>query len=231
VAVNGRSLNPVSEWEAVCDHVDKDVEYLELEMQLEANVVFQRQICLARRERFVFLADVVLCKSVERIDYRQTYTLPQGVSVMEESETRELYLCDGGPVRAMMMPLALPEWKSARSEHALTHGKSGGQNTVTLTQSGLCRNLYAGLFLDLVPKRSRQPRTWRQLTVAETLQIVSPEVAVAWRARSGKDQYVFYRSLAEPGNRTFIGQNYSGEFFVGKLQKDGTTAELLSVEP
>ncbi len=231
VSINGRQLQAISEWEAVCDHVDESVEYLELEIKFESNVVFQRQICLARNEQFLFLADVVLASSVERIDYRQAYSLPTSVGVLEESETRELYLCEGGPVQALVMPLALPEWKTARCDHSLKQGKSGPCNKLILAQSALCQNLYAALFVDLSPKRSCKPRTWRQLTVAESLEIVSSEAAVAWRVRSGKDQYVFYRSLTEPANRSFVGQNYSGEFFVGKLEKDGNVTQLLSIEP
>jgi hypothetical protein len=231
ISINGQQLNPVSEWEAVCDHVDKSVEYLELEMNFESDVVLQRQICLARNEQFLYLADVVLSKSVERIDYSQVFSLPPSIGVLEETETRELYLCEGGPVRALLMPLAMPEWRSARSDHSLTQGKSGSGNRLTLSQSALCQNLCAALFIDLNPKRSCKPRTWRQLTVAESLEIVSSDVAVAWRVRSGKDQYVIYRSMTEPGNRSFIGQNYSDEFFVGKFEKDGNVTQLLSIEP
>ena len=231
VSVNGRQLKPVSEWEAVCDHVDKSVEYLELEINFESDVVLQRQICLARNEQFLYLADVVLSKSVERIDYSQVFSPPPSVAVLEETETREMYLCEGGPVRALLMPLAMPEWKSARSDHSLTQGKSGSGIKLTLAQSALCQNLCAGLFIDLSPKRSCKPRTWRQLTVAESLEIVSSDVAVAWRVRTGKDQYVFYRSMTEPSNRSFIGQNYAGEFFVGKFEKDGNATQLLSIEP
>ena len=48
------------EWEEVCWVSDDDVDYLELEINLTHGLKIQRQICLARKDHFLFLADAVL---------------------------------------------------------------------------------------------------------------------------------------------------------------------------
>ncbi len=227
ISQNGRPLKPVTDWEVVCDHVDDDVEHLELERELEQGVRMQRQICLARHEQFLLLADIVLGKTSERIDYGQTLELGPGISTVEETETREVYLRDPKRICSLVLPLGLPEWKSETCDHKLAC--STGQ--IRLSQSALCRNMYAGWFVDLSPRRSKHPRTWRRLTVGQSLQIVPADVAVAFRIRIGPDQFVIYRSLDENDNRTFLGQNHSCEFFLGRLKKDGNVTELISIEP
>ena len=101
---------------------------------------------------------------------------------------------------------------------------------VSIEATSRGRSLYVPLFLDLSPKRCLKPRTWRQLTVAENLEIVGPEIAVAYRVHVGKQQFVFYRSMSEPKNRTFFGENVNTEMFVGRLEKNRSMTELLQIE-
>jgi hypothetical protein len=84
--------------------------------------------------------------------------------------------------------------------------------------------------LDLQRRRLHKQRTWRQLTVAQSLEICSRETAAAFRVQSGQAQWIFYRSLQAPANRTVIGQNLSTEFFVARFHRDGQIEELLEVE-
>ena len=60
ITQQGQQLQPVSHWELSCWYSDEDVDYLELEMALTAGVRLQRQIVLAREDRFLFLADAVM---------------------------------------------------------------------------------------------------------------------------------------------------------------------------
>ncbi len=92
------------------------------------------------------------------------------------------------------------------------------------------RSLLVPMFWDLERQRSRMARTWRKLVVAEKLAPVRDDEAVAHRVRVGHDQWVFYRSLQQPSNRTVIGQNYSCEFSAVRFLEDGTTEELVTVE-
>ena len=93
------------------------------------------------------------------------------------------------------------------------------------------RTAVSPLWIDFSAKRFDKQRTWRQLTVAESLKSVSADVAVAYRMQSGKDQWVLYRSLDDPGNRTFLGQNYSSEQVVGRFDPEtGTLDEFYEIE-
>ena len=87
------------------------------------------------------------------------------------------------------------------------------------------------LLLDLSGKRLAKECTWRQLTVAEHLEIQPPEVATGYRAQAGKHQWVFYRSLAPRANRTLLGQNTSSETLIGRfISETGELDELVEVE-
>ena len=86
------------------------------------------------------------------------------------------------------------------------------------------------LWIDFSASRFEKQRTWRQLTVAELLKTVTSDVAVAYRVQAAKEQWVVYRSLDKPGNRTFLGHNLSSEALVGKFLKDGTVEEYFEIE-
>ncbi len=60
ITQQGQQLQPVSDWESSCWYTDGDVDYLELEIALSGGVKLQRQIVLAREDRFLFLADAVI---------------------------------------------------------------------------------------------------------------------------------------------------------------------------
>ncbi|MEM8866453.1 MAG: hypothetical protein AAGF31_12985 [Planctomycetota bacterium] len=79
--------------------------------------------------------------------------------------------------------------------------------------------------------RYAKQRTWRQLTVAQSLESVESDVAVAYRYQSGKEQMVMYRSLDPPANRTFIGQNYSSEAVIGRFLESGELDEYFEIDP
>ena len=68
--------------------------------------------CLARQERFLLLADAVLGERSGALDYRGTLPLAPGVSWRGAKETREGILV--GRRRALVLPLALPEWRRRR---------------------------------------------------------------------------------------------------------------------
>ncbi len=90
--------------------------------------------------------------------------------------------------------------------------------------------MYAPLLMDLDPRRSRQPLTWRQLTVAENRKTVSSDVAVGYRVQIGCRQWLIYRSLAERANRTLLGSNLSTEFLFARFTPDDEAQPLLEIE-
>ncbi len=223
---DGQTLKPTGEFEVVCEEQSESLDFVELQMEFDDGVRLQRQIALSREEEFLLLADVIVCDRAAHIDYQTQWPLAAGVAGMNETETREIYLTASGKIQSLVLPLALPEWKVGRSDDKLRFD----EQSLTLTQSRVGTTMYAPLFFDLNPKRSRRRRTWRQLTVAEGLKIVPPEVAVAFRIQLNRQQWILYRSLAANGNRTFMGENFAGELFLGKFDQDGEVTPLLHIE-
>jgi hypothetical protein len=86
------------------------------------------------------------------------------------------------------------------------------------------------LFFDLKSGRSKKERTWRQLTVAEWMEVIPRDVAVGFRAQSGRGQWLIYRALGPAGNRTIMGQNISGEFCIGRFHSTGEFDDWLEIE-
>jgi hypothetical protein len=143
-----------------------------------------------------------------------------------EGETRDALLVDGQPV-ARLMPLALPEWRSDPRVGELSH--VGG--AIRLAERLTAQSLACPLFVDLNPRRAALQSTWRQLTIAEQLVIQGADAAVSYRIQSGDDQWLYYRSQAQRGNRTFMGQNTSSECVISRfLAPSGETEPLLEIE-
>jgi len=213
-------------WEEVCWYSDHDVDYLELETSWSGAWKLQRQILLARKDQFLWLADAVAGPAVEALEYRSVLPLASGVEFRPEAET-----CEGalGQRRrlARVLPVALPEWRAAAAGNALEAAAGG----LLLRRQTTARGLYAPLFIDFSSHRQKWPLTWRQLTVGEKLQIQSPDVAVGYRIQVGGDQWLFYRSLAAPGNRTLLGQNVRHEFYSARFDTEGKADELLALDP
>jgi hypothetical protein len=124
------------------------------------------------------------------------------------------------------MPLALPEWRS--DPRGGTLDVQGG--LLTLRQQATGQNLSAPLLLDLNRRRFARQRTWRQLTVAESLEVVTRDTAVGYRAQCGSDQWLIYRAMSGLGNRTVLGQNLATEFLFGRFTTSGDVDELIEIE-
>lgn len=245
VIVEGTSLEPTGDWRDLCWFSDDDVDYLELELGFEGGWRVQRQIMLARQDRFLYVADA-LCgaRTARDIDYRLTLPLTSAMRFEAAGQTREGYLVkrrsSGQAVQepgsatpaakadrlGLVLPLALPEWRTAGAEGSLVFKDA----QLELRQQGQGSRLYAPLFIDLDRRRFACTATWRQLTVAQELQSQPRSVAVGYRVQLGREQWLFYRSLADPANRTVLGQNVTAEFYAGRFDSDGEADELIRIE-
>lgn len=225
VRVDGQLLERRSDWIEVCWHTDDDVDYLELEADCDGPWQLQRQMLLARKDHFLLLSDVVLGPQAAAIEYELRLPLADGIRCEWAEETREGLLGNRRSLCAVM-PLSLPEWRAAPAHGAL---QSQG-NVLQLTITETARRLYAPLLFDLVPQRVRQPRTWRQLTVAEELQQQPREVAVGYRVQLGRAQWLLYRSLAPRRNRSVLGQNVADEFVAARFSRDGELDQLIEIQ-
>jgi hypothetical protein len=225
IVVDGTPLELQSNWEEICWHSDDDVDYVELEGRYQDNWVVQRQILLAREDHFLFVADAVLGQCEGDIDYRSTLPLCSDIHFDAADRTREGVLV-GRKALGLVMPLSLPEWRASRADGELEAVAEGLQLRKKITG----QRLYAPLFIDLKPKRSRLPLTWRSLTVAHQLEIQPSSDAVGYRVKAGGEQWLFYRSLAPSASRTVLGMNLLHEFYAARFDIDGEAEELLGID-
>ncbi|MCH2115448.1 MAG: hypothetical protein MK171_11140, partial [Pirellulales bacterium] len=210
--LGGKRLEPAGSWDEVCWFSDDDVDYLELSIDLADGARLERQILLAREEMFLLLADNVIGVSSGKMCHRYRLPLDGNIAFQGEPETREGLLHAARPV-ARVLPLALPEWRSDPRVGQLI----ASDGDLQLEQEWDGTNMACPLLIDLKNSRIKKPCTWRQLTVAEALEIQSSDVAVGYRAQCGRQQWLFYRSLAKAANRTVLGQNFSIECVVARF--------------
>jgi hypothetical protein len=224
--VDGNLLKPTGAWDEVCWFTDADVDYLEFSLDLENGAKLERQILLARRDAFLLLVDHLQNPASALIDLTMQLPLAAELQWQGEEETRDAVLSAGKPV-ARLLPLAMPEWRVDPRVGELTHA----DGAVRLAARTAARAIACPLFIDLDRRRAAKPCTWRLLTVAESLEIVPPDVAVAYRIQCGRDQWVYYRAQSASGNRTFIGQNTSHECVIARFRApSGEIEELLEIE-
>jgi hypothetical protein len=222
-------------WEEICWVSDSDVDYLELEAKSPSGLRVQRQMLLARKERFFFLADGVLAPRSTALEplapeptpleYSSSLRLAPDVAFEPARETCEGRLVSGKS-RLRVLPLALPEWRSAFSAGELA--ESDGRLRLRHRAQG--QGLFAPLFFDLDGNRADQPLTWRRLTVGEGLKVLADDVAVGYRVQIGKRQWLVYRSLAPRAARSVLGQHLASEFMTGRFHRSGEVDRMVEVE-
>jgi hypothetical protein len=227
-AAGGEALSAAGEWGEVCWHREEACDYLEIELPLAGGWKIERQMVLARQDRFLFLADALLGPTADPVEirYEQALPLASEVGVDGTKETRELTILKHGRNRATVLPLALSEWRAEFCHAELT----AGGDRLELAQAALGRSLYSPLWIDLDPRRRKQPITWRRLTVGENLAVVQRDVAAGYRVQAGRQQWLIYRSLTPFGNRSVLGHNTAYSFVCGRIKKDGGFDPIVEIE-
>ena len=225
LTIDGTPVTLDDEWDVTCWYSDDDGDYLELENNLGDHGRLQRQILLGRDDSFLFQADVILRDQSAKIEYQTSLPLRPEVRFQAADKTHEGVLTSDTH-QALVLPLACPEWRTEPSPGCLQQVDATLQYQLEVN----ARNLYAPLFIDLSRSGSEKAYTWRRLTIAELLEIQSPEVAVGYRIQVGSRQWCLYRSLDPPANRTFFGQNLTSEFIFGRFTRDGELREILEIE-
>jgi len=224
---DGVPVRVAGEWEELCWQSDKNSDFLELGVKLTEGLRLERQLLLGKKDRVLYLADIVVSRDGDsrRLHHAMHLPLDAAAQWQGEPKTRDGRLL-GRTLRAAVMPLALPEWRTdPRGGELAEH-----DGRLVLTQESHGRAICCPLFFDLKPGRAMKDRTWRQLTVAEWMEVVPRDVAVGFRAQSGRGQWLVYRSLGPVGNRTVLGQNIAGEFCAGRFQATGEFDDWLEIE-
>ena len=257
--IDGVKAEPSSEWSELCWVSDEDVDYLELEISFGDGLCVERHILLAREDRFLLLADAVLGSRRAAIEYRGTLPLCPDVTFRRACQPHQGVLVGRKP-RATVLPLALPERPADRTgsesncfvsscsgracppcadentagkparytmmQNALVASNAG----LELRQAAMAQSLLAPLFLDLDRSRTTEPHAWRQLTVAQSGAVQPADVAVGYRVAIGKKQWLIYRSLARPADRSLLGHNLQSETLVARFDRRGEVQSLIEIE-
>jgi hypothetical protein len=219
-------LAPISDWEQLCWESGKQFDFLEIGVNLSAGLRLERQVLFGRKDRVLYLADIIIASddAPRRIQHSTSLPFVIGAHWNPEAETRDGTIT-AGHIRAAVLPLGLHEWRADPRGGSLVEKNS----SLVLSQEINGRAICCPLWIDLKSKRSAEQRTWRQLTVAEWMEVIPPDVAVGYRAQSGDDQWLLYRSLGPAGNRTLLGHNIAGEFCAGRFA-GGKFKEWIEIE-
>ena len=227
---NGRRLEPTEEWEQQCWFTSDECDYLELAIPLTGGAKLERQILLGKEDEFLLLHDILHSEQQQPGEWIHTHQLPltAGVTFVPERETRDGVLTNakGRPI-ASVLPIAMGEWRVDMRPEQLTQ-KDG---TLCLEHRGMGLRASAPVWIDLRSKRVAKPRTWRQLTVAASLEVVPRDVAVGYRVQTASSQWLIYRSLTPPANRTLLGQNTASETLIARFLRTGEIDALVEVDP
>ncbi|QDS92007.1 hypothetical protein FF011L_07430 [Roseimaritima multifibrata] len=229
---DGAPVTAQGPWVEICHYTDDDVHYLELEQAWSGGVTLQRQLMVVRDDRCLYLADAVLTSEGSsqdkpaQLEYTSRWKIASEIQMEPEEDTWEILMKDS-KLRAIAMPLGLPEWRVGPQNGTFDVNADGN---LELQMRGI-QNLYAAIWFDFERKRFTKPRTWRQLTVAESLRIVAPHEAQAMRVQVGNDQWMLYRSLRGRISRTALGKNLVADFYCGRFNpEDGYIEEMVTVD-
>lgn len=247
VSDGGASLEAEGPWTASCWESDRKATLLEITAPLPGGRQFERQVVLLPQDKIVVLADAVTTPAgavnqpavagpaaangrhgapgrPESLRYRSAVRLAPGLEAEPAEETREALVFDTR-MRLMALPLGLPEWRVGR-DGSLENAADG----LALAQESAGRRLYAPLWLDCDADRIGRPLTWRQLTVADTRVNLPAWQAAGFRVQVGREQWLLYRSLDAPRNRTLLGCNVSCDFLVGRIRPRGAVKRVLEIQ-
>lgn len=222
---DGHALAPTGVWEEVCRHQEPNVEYWELERTYERGVWVQRQIVLASKDEFAYVCDNIVADSAGDLGYSLELPLAKDTIATQADETREITL-GAAKIRASLLPLAAEEWRTTPSNFDL----QVVNERLRVTGATKKQRMAIPWIVDLRGGRKLEEVTWRQLRVAENLENLPRDIVVAFRWQIGQSQWMAYRSLAAPSNRTVLGQNLVGDFFLARLTSEGKTKMIVEIE-
>lgn len=225
VGVAGRQAEWSSPWRQAMRVSQDSVEYVQLRARARDGLDLARHIMLARPDRWLILADEVVGRTAQAIEYCGRLPLGDSAQFRAADESREGFLVASG-CRALVLPLALPEWRA--EEFAGGLAQSGPW--IELRQSVEARGLWAPLFVWMHRGPSQRPFTWRRLTVAEDRHVQPADVAVGYRVLIGTRQWLIYRSLAPQASRTVLGHHLFSRMLVARFHRSGRVNPILEIE-
>ena len=222
---NAAPVPPESRWEAVCRYTDKDVDYLELAIDLAAGLRLERHVVLGRTDRFLLLADAVLGAEPARLQYCGRLPLDPAVTLRRTKRAREGRLFEGKKRLATVLPLALARAQRLAGKRRLD-ARAPRRLLAALAAGGPRPAAVCAAVVRPGSPPLARPLSWRPLSVGQAMQVQPADVAVGYRIAAGRKQWLVYRSLAKPGNRTLLGHNLTSETLVARFHHNGRVEQL-----
>ncbi len=225
--VDDKEISGDGEWSCVCWNSDDEVDYLELQIELDSEFKLERQILLPRNQHFAFLSDIVIGTETAKLEYRSVLPVASGLKGTLQEDTHELQL-KNKEISARVFPIGLPQDRDFFQSGSLT---LDDQNQLVLHQVSEANALYAPLIIDWEPELKRKQADWACLTVSEGGKISARDEASGHRLRIGAHQLLVYRSLKKAEqSRAVLGHNTNYESVIGRFDTDGDLSPLLFVE-
>jgi hypothetical protein len=155
-------------------------------------------------------------------------SLPPGIGAESMETSRALALSRASKRgSALVLPIGLPAlaYPTERGDFLA----KGGALVLNQAVSGV--RCWLPLLVSWDANRNRKALHWRLLSVSEKSRNVPADRAWAVRVSWGRNEnYLIYRSLAEPATRAFLGHQTTARFLVGLFHSDGTVEPIMSVE-
>jgi hypothetical protein len=237
VRLGKKTLLPTGKWTTVCEHKERNCDYIEIDLPLSDDYRLQRSLLINHKDKVLLLSDCVLADEEqdtnESLSYRSEFYVSPKLRAKPSAEAMEIEFRPAGKIVApafRVMPLALPEWQTAKPAGLISGTLTATEGMLVLRQESTGRSLFAPLFFDLDADRLDKRYTWRQLSVGENLQRVPEDKAVGYRMQLGQEQFLLYRSLTPPENRTLLGHNLIDDFCFARFDPETGVDPLIAVE-
>jgi hypothetical protein len=237
IRLGKKTLPPIGQWTTVCEHTERGCDYIEIDLPLAEDYRLQRSLLVNHKDKLLLLSDAVLAdvehESSELLSYCGKFYVSPKLCAKTSAEATEIEFRSAGRTVApafRALPLALPEWQKATPTNLVSGTLIETEGTLILRQETTGRSLFAPLFFDLNTDRLGKRYTWRQLSVGENLRRVREDQAVGYRIQLGQEQFLLYRSLALPDNRTVLGHNLIDDFCFARFDPETGVDPLIAVE-
>ena len=242
-----KALSPVGRWSKTCEHTERGCDYIEIELPLSGENLsgdyrLQRSLLINHRDKVLLLTDAILADEElaeeeeganESLSYCAEFYVSPKLRAKTSAEATEIEFRPVGRGTApifRVLPLALPEWKTATPTGLVSGTLTETEGTLALQQESTGKSLFVPLFFDLDADRLSKRYTWRQLSVGENLQRMREDQAVGFRIQLGQEQFLLYRSLTPKANRTVLGHNLIDDYCFAKFDPETGVDPLIAVE-